>query len=1071
MRKKKILKRLLSFTLIFALLLSTIAYADNSMRVAVLKNIEGNVKIRRAGGEKLFPAIEKAGLVQGDSVITGKGAGAILIIDSDKEVKIGENTQLVMSELMKSIKTMGDKTTLSLLSGKVLITINKKLVKDAKFEIKTPTAVMGVRGTTLETIVIGNRTFVTVFEGSVNARNTTTDKETNVGAFQLAELNNTSDPNKPIEIKTVDIKTLDLFELEGLKDNSKLPPEIQDQIKQQYEIKKMEEANKPPAPSPTEAPPPSIIFDQPTGTPPVNGGNPTPGPTNQPPAPTGTTPPPTGGGGGTGRDNGGTPTPPPTNTPTPPPIVHVSNIQVKSPLDDEYIGVGNHLQMTADVMPENASNKIVIWTVSSTGGSATIDTNGILTASQAGEVEVKATSLDGEVEGTKSIMIGYDIGTVGIPFYNLGNTVEVEACNSEMNTDSNTIQHYTVHVKSTWDPTGIDIDLVESSKNSAKFTSSVVLFSGDTSSSGHISTKNDDEVEFRIVNCDFYPGNTVYTLVRAVADINVGQFKYATSVAKIKTLLDGYAALLPGSNPMGLTVTNYNSLSSTEEKNEAAAAMYAECSSYVDVAAVQARLNTAVSEAHDRMTLVASYKNAISETEILALLNANNGLQGWKLDFGANYSDYPLAYRGNIAKRIHDAQGRLHYSTDLQSALTAYINLAGYEMETWDPDRKTYAEDAVAAVEDVELRSTMEGRINAIATAVTAMGNSNQCNQFNFSVLGNNAILEEYTGKAGEQSFGTSVLIPNSISDFSVTEIGQSCFYDSSKKAIITAVTIPEGITKIDSWAFKECTALEGITVPSSVTDIGIWAFRNCAKFKYSNVTISNADTVINPYAFENCYGLELMGEMIPHPTDATMFTVLYNQPLYIEGVLVDDADHLVDVSSSYIASGVNIQSAIYNAGTHAVDFVLDQAPGNFNVNYATDSSIELRNFLEMKCPNHGFILTSDYKKIYGPKYHIESNDVSTLVLSFDLPLYDHDGALGTGANLSTMFSASNINILSATYCAEFNTVTLTFDSPGSFPSLTYTGDYAVFDEDGNESVFPNAFNYSTITGLWSDLP
>jgi uncharacterized protein YjdB len=64
------------------------------------------------------------------------------------------------------------------------------------------------------------------------------------------------------------------------------------------------------------------------------------------------------------------------------------------------------LQMVATVLPENADDKTVIWTVINISGEATISSTGLLTAIADGEVMVKATSVSTpEVFGTQPIMI------------------------------------------------------------------------------------------------------------------------------------------------------------------------------------------------------------------------------------------------------------------------------------------------------------------------------------------------------------------------------------------------------------------------------------------------------------------------------------------------------------------------------------------------------------------------------------------------------------------------------------------------------------------------------------------
>ena len=46
----------------------------------------------------------------------------------------------------------------------------------------------------------------------------------------------------------------------------------------------------------------------------------------------------------------------------------------------------------------------------------------------------------------------------------------------------------------------------------------------------------------------------------------------------------------------------------------------------------------------------------------------------------------------------------------------------------------------------------------------------------------------------------------------------------------IKSVSLPDGLTKIGSYAFRDCAKLTAVTIPSSVTFIGASAFENCGK-------------------------------------------------------------------------------------------------------------------------------------------------------------------------------------------------------------------------------------------------
>ena len=74
-------------------------------------------------------------------------------------------------------------------------------------------------------------------------------------------------------------------------------------------------------------------------------------------------------------------------------------------IEGNNITDGNSTQMIAVVLPEEAVNKVVTWSVSNED-IATIDQNGLVTAVSNGNVIVTALATDGsEVKGTKLIAI------------------------------------------------------------------------------------------------------------------------------------------------------------------------------------------------------------------------------------------------------------------------------------------------------------------------------------------------------------------------------------------------------------------------------------------------------------------------------------------------------------------------------------------------------------------------------------------------------------------------------------------------------------------------------------------
>ncbi|RIX59622.1 hypothetical protein D3P08_05665 [Paenibacillus nanensis] len=85
-------------------------------------------------------------------------------------------------------------------------------------------------------------------------------------------------------------------------------------------------------------------------------------------------------------------------------IIPIETIHVSG--DNTITTKGGTLQLTAEVLPVDATNKAVTWSVENGTGSATINESGLLTAVSDGTVTVKATAADGSgIVGAKSITI------------------------------------------------------------------------------------------------------------------------------------------------------------------------------------------------------------------------------------------------------------------------------------------------------------------------------------------------------------------------------------------------------------------------------------------------------------------------------------------------------------------------------------------------------------------------------------------------------------------------------------------------------------------------------------------
>jgi len=76
-------------------------------------------------------------------------------------------------------------------------------------------------------------------------------------------------------------------------------------------------------------------------------------------------------------------------------------------------------------------------------------------------------------------------------------------------------------------------------------------------------------------------------------------------------------------------------------------------------------------------------------------------------------------------------------------------------------------------------------------------------------------------------------------------------------------VIVPEGVTKIDDFAFSHNIAIAVVILPDSVTEIGRGAFAGCKNLL--NVRIPDSVTVIGEDAFAGCRALARIPDL-NHP-------------------------------------------------------------------------------------------------------------------------------------------------------------------------------------------------------------
>lgn len=139
-----------SIILVLTAVVCVSASGGESKRSATVVKADGHVTVKPAAGRAWQKAVAGMALGEGDAIKTGPESIAVIDIEGSSRastVEITQNASLVLSQLVKGPKPDTYKTLLDLSSGEVTIEADKLNSPESKFEVKTPTSVIGVRGT------------------------------------------------------------------------------------------------------------------------------------------------------------------------------------------------------------------------------------------------------------------------------------------------------------------------------------------------------------------------------------------------------------------------------------------------------------------------------------------------------------------------------------------------------------------------------------------------------------------------------------------------------------------------------------------------------------------------------------------------------------------------------------------------------------------------------------------------------------------------------------------------------------------------------------------------------------
>ncbi len=155
--------------------------ANESQDRASIVKVSGKVSIERAG-TKLVPAL---GMVLNtyDKITTAKGASIEVTFDDGLKdiVKIGSNSHVVLES-----DAIQKQTSIFMDKGEILLKL-EKLEKGSNFQVRTPTAVAGVRGTSFGVKLQGKEAVISDFESHIYVKGLSRDYVENDDELLLSE--------------------------------------------------------------------------------------------------------------------------------------------------------------------------------------------------------------------------------------------------------------------------------------------------------------------------------------------------------------------------------------------------------------------------------------------------------------------------------------------------------------------------------------------------------------------------------------------------------------------------------------------------------------------------------------------------------------------------------------------------------------------------------------------------------------------------------------------------------------------------------------------------------------------
>jgi len=137
-------------------------------RIASVSEAAGQVLVKAANDEDFRPLGDTTHVLAGYTVRTGAGSGVTLNWVDGSRVRLGPDTSVRVRKCNFNTSSKQTTSLFDLDAGRIWVRVLSAMSGKTKFEVRTPTATAGVRGTVFSVSVGGDgNTAVSVYEGEV----------------------------------------------------------------------------------------------------------------------------------------------------------------------------------------------------------------------------------------------------------------------------------------------------------------------------------------------------------------------------------------------------------------------------------------------------------------------------------------------------------------------------------------------------------------------------------------------------------------------------------------------------------------------------------------------------------------------------------------------------------------------------------------------------------------------------------------------------------------------------------------------------------------------------------------